>query len=362
MAAGVGDETFEAPGANLFGDWYRAPLGDFAGVPGYHVRRATPDDFEAIWDLVDDAFGVRRSRTLYEWLYRKNPCGPARCFNVIEDATGELVATGAHCPWPGAVGDRRVPAQVNGDSAVRRSARGRGIDKMRLDAWRRHPLRSRVVTVGWPNETSLRHTRQRGLHGMLAGPLRRVVLRLDSRPPGASLLERSMDKLRGLARGSGSGLRVERVTRFDERFEPLAARFMRSEGVWFPRNAEFLDWRYLAHPVREYLAFALLRRDELLGFCVLNLDGSRATLMELAAPHGSEETTFLLGRASEVVRQAGCGRVEFFASSGFGQWASLDAAGFVPRKSERMLFLNRFGSPDSAAENWSVTPAENEVL
>ena len=40
----------------------------------------------------------------------------------------------------------------------------------------------------------------------------------------------------------------------------------------------------------------------------------------------------------------------------------MDAAGFVPRKSERMLFLNRFGSPDSAAENWSVTPAENEVL
>ncbi len=36
-------------------------MGASAGVPGYHVRRATPDDFEAIWDLVDDAFGVRRT-------------------------------------------------------------------------------------------------------------------------------------------------------------------------------------------------------------------------------------------------------------------------------------------------------------
>ncbi|TDJ17415.1 MAG: hypothetical protein E2O69_08725 [Deltaproteobacteria bacterium] len=64
MAAGAGDETFEDSGADLFEYWHRAPMGDSAGVPGYHVRRATPDDFEAIWDLVDDAFGVRRPRTL----------------------------------------------------------------------------------------------------------------------------------------------------------------------------------------------------------------------------------------------------------------------------------------------------------
>lgn len=66
MAAGAGDETFEDSGTDLFEYWHRAPMGDSAGVPGYHVRRATPDDFEAIWDLVNDAFGVRRPRTLYE--------------------------------------------------------------------------------------------------------------------------------------------------------------------------------------------------------------------------------------------------------------------------------------------------------
>lgn len=124
MAAGAGDETFEDSGGDLFEYWHQAPMGDSAGVPGYHVHRATPDDFEAIRDLLDDAFGVRRPRTLYEWLYRKNPRGPARCFNLIEDATGELVATGAHFPWPAAVGDRRVPGQIHGDAAVRRKVCG----------------------------------------------------------------------------------------------------------------------------------------------------------------------------------------------------------------------------------------------
>lgn len=112
MATVSEDETLEDPGSDLFEDWYHAPMTDSAAVPGFHVRHSTPDDFGAIWDLVDDAFGVRQPRPLYEWLYRKNPRGPARCFNVIEDATSEIETTGAHIPWPRAVGDRRIQAHL----------------------------------------------------------------------------------------------------------------------------------------------------------------------------------------------------------------------------------------------------------
>jgi hypothetical protein len=205
------------------------------------------------------------------------------------------------------------------------------------------------VTVGWPNADSARHIRQQGLKGMLAGPLRRVVLPLGGRA-------------RSRRPSTRRGFRVAPVRRFDERFEPVAARFLRVDGVWFPRDRALLEWRYHDHPEREYHALAVLRGDEVMGFCVVNLDGSRATLMELAAPMATEESTALLEAAAGVARDAGCRRLVFFATTGFGQWSSLGAAGFVSMRSEKLAFLDRFGAPDSDQAQWSVTPAEDEVL
>ena len=42
------------------------------------VRRAAPSEFERVYDTVDAAFGRKRPRALYDWLYKQNSGGTAR--------------------------------------------------------------------------------------------------------------------------------------------------------------------------------------------------------------------------------------------------------------------------------------------
>ncbi|HEB89982.1 MAG TPA: hypothetical protein ENI85_10460, partial [Deltaproteobacteria bacterium] len=56
---------------DAFEEWLEVPITEDPGDPRFLVRRATPDDFERIYDLVDAAFGRRRSREQYDWLYRR---------------------------------------------------------------------------------------------------------------------------------------------------------------------------------------------------------------------------------------------------------------------------------------------------
>ena len=43
----------------------------------FEVRPVHPSEFEIIYDLVDSAFGEKRDRRSYDWIYRDNPCGIA---------------------------------------------------------------------------------------------------------------------------------------------------------------------------------------------------------------------------------------------------------------------------------------------
>ena len=51
-----------APPKDRFDEWMRAEVPGRSTDPRYAVRRATPADFEAVYDLVDEVFGVVRPR------------------------------------------------------------------------------------------------------------------------------------------------------------------------------------------------------------------------------------------------------------------------------------------------------------
>jgi len=67
-----------------FEEWMRTPVSDGPEDSPFEVRRAQPEEFEKVYDTVDAAFGRKRPRELYDWLYRGNPTGIARRWIVIE--------------------------------------------------------------------------------------------------------------------------------------------------------------------------------------------------------------------------------------------------------------------------------------
>jgi len=353
-----------------FEQWLHAPMDEASPDPRLEVRRARPEDFDAIFDLVDEVFGTKRPRARYDWLYRRNPNGFARCWITVDKETREIVATTSDFPWPTALGEERVYGASAGDAVVARGLQRKRISLLRRAANKRHPLFTREIVFGWPNERSVRRLHGQQRTGRLQGPLPRCVLQLSARKrlawrgwprPLAFCVGPVLDAAEAIRQRAGRGLCVEDVARFDERFDSVSKRSMCRDGIWFPRDAEFLNWRYPGHPSQEYRSLALLAGDDdLVAYCVLRLDGRLARLMEFAALDGAE--TALLAAAGRAARESGCARLEIFATPDWKRWPLFRHAGFVERPSTHYVYLRSHGAEQSRLDEWQLLPGDHDDM
>jgi GNAT superfamily N-acetyltransferase len=334
-----------------FEEWFQAPLPEKSSDPRFEVRPANPTEFERLYDLVDEVFGVERPRAVFDWLYRDNPAGVAHCWVVEEKATGRLVCQNAFWPWPLAHGLEPRLGYLVGDSVVAPDWQRQGIAKVRHEVQNRHPVHATRMGLGWPNEKTQARLRKRDRAHELLGPLLEGVFRVSGGPRRA---------WRRLLDATGNrGLCVEEVTRFDSRFDAPTQHTMAWRGFWCPHDAEFLNWRYFAHPTRSYRALAALDGDDPVGYCVLRSEGRTALLMEFAAPEAGTTPRLLLERALEAAREAGCRQLAFYAPPGWRHWPSFRSAGFAERRSDRTLTVRGTGDPDTyRIEDWQILPGD----
>jgi len=336
-----------------FEEWFHAPLPGKSSDPRFEVRPAHPTEFERLYDLVDEVFGVKRPRTVFDWLYRGNPAGVARCWIVAEKTTGRLVCQSAFWPWPLAHGLEPRLAYFVGDSVVTPDWQRQGIAKVRHEVQNQHPLHPTRMVLGWPNEKTRARLRKRDRAREMLGPLLESVFRVGGGP------RRAWRRLLNTTRSRG--LCVEEVTRFDSGFDALTQHTMAWGGFWCPHDAEFLNWRYFAHPTRSYRALAALDGDDPAGYCVLRTEGRTALLMEFAAPEAGAAPRLLLERALEAAREAGCRQLAFHAPPGWRHWPSFRSAGFAERRSGRTLVVAGTKDPDAyRIESWQILPGDDD--
>jgi predicted N-acetyltransferase YhbS len=334
-----------------FEEWFRTPLREEPSDSRFEARRACPSEFERLYDLVDEAFGVKRPRALFDWLYRDNPAGVAHCWLVEERATRRLLCHGALWPWHLAHGTKPCLGYLNGDLCVAPDWQRRGIAEIRRRACDRHPLDADRIRVGWPNEKTQGSYRKHGRARGLVGPLREGALSSGRDP------QRPWRRLAAAVRRRA--LRVDELTHFDSGFDPLTRRIRAWDGLWCPHDAEFLNWRYLAHPTRSYRALAALNADDPAGYCVLRTGGDTALLMEFAAPQTGGVAPLLLQRALEAAREASCQRLAFFAPPGWPHWPLFRASGFAERGPGRFISVHGTEVPDAyRIESWQVLPGD----
>ena len=137
-----------------FEEWLRMPLPREAGDPRFEIRRAPPSEFERIYDLVDATFGVARPRVLYDWLYRRNPAGMARCWIVSEKRSGHLIGSAAHLPWPIARSGEALWGFQVGDAVAAPGFQRQGISELRGRAHTWDPDHAKEIRFAWPSATS----------------------------------------------------------------------------------------------------------------------------------------------------------------------------------------------------------------
>jgi hypothetical protein len=359
-------------------EWLRVPVPAESSDPRFVVRRATPDEFERIYDVVDAAFEKKRPRAQYDWLYRENPFGVARCWVVTERATGEILRTGAYFGWPIWRGNNVLMGSLSGDAGTLPQWQRKGLAGISRAVRRAHPWYDETCGFAGPNAASRSVLQNAGESRKLLGALRGGVVPLQSRallehvgahrmiasPAGAvagKLLSAWRDLVLRGARGAPG--RVERVDRFTVDYDDVTERCMYWPKFWSPHNADFLNWRYLDHPVESYVAIALVEDERPTGYAVLCLEGEKATLTEFAVETESRARALkLLSSALRVAQEADCASLNFFGTSSWRHWPLFYRSGFLPYKSKNHLevFGVHYEPEVHDQRNWQITPGDRD--
>jgi GNAT superfamily N-acetyltransferase len=370
------DAPFRSPRVDRFEEWLHAPAPLESTHPRFNVRRAVPPEFDAIYNLVNEAFGFKRPRSQYDWMYRRNPLGAARCWVVFDRASGRLVGNRSSWPWPMARGEHSVEGALRGDSVVAPGWQRQGIGALSIEVRSSHAWYAKTVALSWPNEKSRGSEIKRGDGAGIVGPVPEGVLILNAK---AYLAEHNLPALVSAASGAvmdtalagwrrlvlrtRSGLALEAVRRFDSSIDEVTRRCMTWPGFWSPHDAAFLNWRYLAHPTAQHLAFALVDGSKLAGCYVLKIDGRASWLMEFVAPVSPRRVaSALLLHVIEAARAAGCIHLRFSAPPGWRHWKFFHAAGFLPVRSQIYLWAAGEEPERKQLTNWQWVPGDMDSV
>ena len=78
--------------ADPYEEWLSLAVPEPSPDPRFEVRRAEDHEYELVYDCVDAAFGKKRPRAVYDWLYRDNPYGRAQCWITIEQCREQFAS------------------------------------------------------------------------------------------------------------------------------------------------------------------------------------------------------------------------------------------------------------------------------
>ena len=330
--------------AEFFDAWRSAPLRVANPDPRFELRRAGESEFDRIFDLVDEISSINRSRAMFDWLYRRNPRGLARCFIVYEKQTHRLIASNARFPWPINQGANSIEGYLTGDAVVATDWQRRGVLREIWKARSAHPWTPDETRIAWPNpKTRSAYVKNQNTGVAYRLDLRVLPLRWDRPLPLPKPWEAAAQRLANWAFGtwtefalrSDEGIDVEVVSRFDSSIDRVAREAGHFDGFWCPRDAAFLNWRYLEHPTHQYVAFVASEAQTPVGYGVIRTDGDAARLMELECERREPRASrVLLNHAIRCVREAGCSTIGRFGTPAYPHWALLRRAGFLSVPSE----------------------------
>ena len=364
----------ETPG-DLIDEWLAIPPAKRSDDARFEVKQARPQDFERIYDCVDEAFGEPRPRSVYEWRYQANPYGRARVWYAEEISTGRIIRTGAFFPWPIAYDGEPLKGSLSGDFGTVPDWQRHGLTAVVRNVRRSHPWHGQIVSMAGPNAGSRAVITKAGEQSSILGALPGGVAVLDGTPflqraglplwlasPIGHLAGLGSSLLRRLTARTSSGLRFEPLSRFSSDLDAVTLETMRFPRYWCPHNSDWLNWRYLDHPAESYSGFVLLEEesDRPLGYSVLRLASEQATLSEFAVSprYAGVLLSHTLGSAAAV----DCAYVNFFAPPGWRHWSLFRRAGFLPYATNNFMDATDWSNKTESEElaSWQVTPGDRD--
>jgi hypothetical protein len=285
----------------------------------------------------------------FAWLYTANPAGRGRLWIATDDKTDEIVGTAGAFPREIYLDGREATGWVLGDFCVAERYRALGpalaLQRACLDDLAATPA---ALFHDFP------HRRLMPIYTRLRvgppRPMRRLVrlLRVDDKVTalmGPSLLGRGLtgaanSVLARRARPPRASATV--VTGLLEgpcgpEFSALASTVSADYGTCLRRSAEYLNWRYVANPVRPHDLVTVHREGRLAAWAALSRNAGVGALVDVFGVPDPELIATAAQAAVAVLSRRGCATVNVSLLDGHPWIELFRGLGFSPRESSPVI-------------------------
>jgi GNAT superfamily N-acetyltransferase len=284
----------------------------------------------------------------FDWLYAANPCGAARAWLALDLNDGSLVGAAAAFPRRLNFSGEQKMGWVLGDFCIDPGYRSLGpamkLQRACLDGI---GAPSQAFCYDFPSQTMLAiYTRlgmaQTGALVRWAKPLGlpdRVkkmfgsrVLRRAMEAPAKSVLSKLGWK--GDRRAADLQLQVGRC---EEEFNILNQQVCGQPGIFTDRTAEYLNWRYLGHPLIKHEILAARRDGALVGYAVFAQAGDQARIVDLCSLTRPGLVAHMLARVLDLLGSRGMASVSMNVGSAHPWSPVFERVGFRRREASPVV-------------------------
>jgi GNAT superfamily N-acetyltransferase len=343
------------------------------------IRRYIEGDEERIISLAERVFDLRMSRNFWSWKFQGSPFG--RSSIVVAEDSGEIV---------GHLGAIRLDVRIDGstfpafqglDAMVAPEHRGKGLLRElenRMDEI--HLEKGAALAFGFANRDSGRLLERYGTKQRLGEIESRTKVTNHPR----FLVHRVRAKLLGVGKRRRPGqtpalpafrtvkagdITMEETSRFGREADDLCHSSCPVGRVMPAKSSEYLNWRYLDHPVNGYKPLLVRNRGELTGLLVMGIlefPFRKAIIADcLFRNDDLGILKFALDRAVSYIRGAGLESLTAWMPWESSPGEILGASGFKKRGSEVYLMATVFDKSLRDVilkkENWYYTFGDSDV-
>lgn len=240
----------------------------------FELRDYRPGDEADVVQMFKRTFKAPYSEDLWRWKYAEGPYARPELSVIAEGPGGEIVGHGGvFCQSLNLIGRKKTCGQVT-DLMIDRTQQKTGVGTAIYQRCAENMAKAGFsAALAFPNERSAVALHWLSTHVAI---MEKYVLTRG----GAS-----QDRLRALVEAEPEDERLDLQwvpdfsldARADELFDSVASQ----ESLSIHKDAEYLAWRYDAHPGRDYRMCALLYGDMLMGLAVVFEDKGTLRVLEL---------------------------------------------------------------------------------
>ncbi len=236
----------------------------------------------------------RRDLSNWQWKYKgENPAGDSLIF--VADNNGEMVSYFAAIPMCYWINGEKIKGSHSIAMMVKPEWQNKGLIKFVADKLIKELENQEIpFTYGYPNDNAYDlHIKHLGYEDISM----------------QTFFERKLDETSDIKLNNLSPtLEFKKIDHFDDSVNILWDEVKNGFKAIVIRNADFLNWRYLARPDVSYYAFGAYDKDKLVGYCILKLYTEdkifRGHFMDLfTVPEEKEYGRFLIQNALEFFKK-----------------------------------------------------------